>query len=74
MVSYVRKRRKPGDEDAPRCNSIMVTTPEGERMDVGTLARRTGVSYFTLRKRVLAGRPFSRLFDPPRKGLRVVQP
>ena len=74
MVTYVRKRRKPGDEDAPRCNSIMVTTPEGERMDVGTLAKRHGVDYFRLRKRVLAGRPFSRLFDPSRKGFRVVQP
>lgn len=70
----VTKLRQPGREDAPRCNSIMITTPEGERMDVGTLARRTGTDYFRLRKRVLAGRPFSRLFDPPRKGFRVVAP
>lgn len=70
----MRKRRPPGLEDAPRCNSIMVTTANGERVDVGTLARQAGVDYFRLRKRVLAGRPFARLFDPPRKGFRVVQP
>lgn len=73
-MTYERKRRKPGAEDAPRCNSIMVTTPAGERVDVGTLAKQTGADYFRLRKRVLAGRPFSRLFDPPHKGVRVVQP
>lgn len=66
------KRRAPGMEDAPRCTSIMVTTPEGERMDVAELAKRHGVDYFRLRKRVKAGRPFSRLFDPPHKGVRVV--
>lgn len=74
MPTNIRKKRPAGMEDAPRCNSIMVTTPDGERMDVGTLAKQTGVDYFRLRKRVLAGRPFSRLFDPPRKGFRVVQP